>query len=142
MFELNRDRVSTLMSNIEKMLIELAKVTAKEFNDHEMGYMFVRAELMGRSDGDVRITFLVGESEYHKERVEGTRLMSAFQEYARRKGWEKTNKPLMISFDSSGRPKEEDHGTYVLELPSRSDPLSNPDDPLSVDDRVIDDIPF
>lgn len=115
MFELNHDRVSALMKNIEGALIELAKVTAKEFNDHEIRYMMVKCTVEGRTDGDVKIDFTVGESDYNKENVTGTRLMETFQEYGRRKGWELTNKPLMISFDTSGRPKEEDHGTYVLE---------------------------
>lgn len=56
-------------------------------------------------DGEVKLIYSLSTNYYNSEAVEGNSLSEVVAEVLRRKGWQKVNKPLSISFDKA---KEEE----------------------------------
>tara|TARA_Y100000310_G_scaffold327344_1_gene393551 strand:+ start:651 stop:953 length:303 start_codon:yes stop_codon:yes gene_type:complete len=60
---------------------------------------YFRVDATGRlHDGDIRISYQVGEDCYTGEHVKGNDPRICLEEYLRRHGWDTVNAPLSISF--------------------------------------------
>lgn len=78
---------------IKREIVKAKKLLAR---DENLSYFTIRIEAKGRIDGDVKITFAVGDSEYSTD-VSGNNLEPCIEELLRRRGWQKRNDPLMLT---------------------------------------------
>jgi hypothetical protein len=84
----------------DQMVKNLAKFLRDELRQLEIHSLDFSLDINGRvHDGDLDITFSLGSSYNEGGCVKGGDISKVVDEYKRRFGWDKRNKPLCIGFD-------------------------------------------
>lgn len=82
------------MSDFEtRLLSELARVKEALRRDESLNRMTLLILAEGRMDGDLLVTFKLGE---YSESVEGGRLDAVLAEFLRQRGWSARHAPLCL----------------------------------------------
>ena len=139
MFELNRDRIDALAKNLEQFFTLFTKELVKELNAREQRELRFSIIGTGVTTGSVHIQFALAKTQYGSGEVDGNSIMAVCDEFARRQGWERVNKPRMLEFDGSGDLKIE--ADYTMITPGDHDErVRQVKDQLGID--LNDNIPF
>lgn len=74
------------------------QAVSKLKRDETLSWVGIKAEFTGRPDGQMKMEYVVYDNEYSPEKgVRGFNLDAAVEEILRRRGYDKTHAPLMIS---------------------------------------------
>ena len=99
-----RDKLEALCRTIEKKMKALAQAMADAFNARGMKHVRLMIIISGDlKEGKMRIGYSVDDSLFGRNSVEGGTILATLDEFARRRGWEKTNQSPMLEFDAEGQ---------------------------------------
>ena len=79
---------------IKRITTELRAV----FQLHDESYMYFQITAKGRPDGDMKIEYSLGDTEYSSGNVKGYSLRPTVEEMFRRKKWVKRNIPIVLTY--------------------------------------------
>ena len=75
-------------------MLELKRTLARK--DDVSSFVF-SISASGRVDGDLKIEYTLADDVYGTDKVTGHKINTVVEEYLRRKGWNHTNAPVLIS---------------------------------------------
>lgn len=87
-----------------KMLVNQLR---NKFSDNEEHYMSLKITAGGRVDGNIKITYRIGDASYEMATdVQGYSIRPTLEEFERRKKWQERNAPELLT--NSGETKIDD----------------------------------
>ena len=81
----------------EQVIKSLAQEMRRVFNMGDMGYIRFEASAVGRTHGDLKISFKLSTESFGGD-VEGDCIQPVMDELLRRNGWEKRHQPKCLTY--------------------------------------------
>lgn len=90
--------LDTKVARFDELLKEITRDIRDRFSVENLGELYLKVSVSGRTDGDLKIIYSVGEDSYSSsEFVNGNDLYDCMVEYLRRHGWKERHAPLSIT---------------------------------------------
>lgn len=90
--------VNTIVGDtvFERELVNIARSYRQRAADCDINSLDIRISVSGRVDGDLKITFEIGEPYSDYGYVKGNTIENVFDEMLRRRGWNERHRPLCL----------------------------------------------